>query len=296
MRTWINAVVVGRMMTGDHWLSIPELLSPGLGTFPDGSVAWLVGVVVGFFALSLILWLIVTVAEGAQIGVVFNLQSGRRLSMRRALDLGWRYLGRFVGVDTIVFFPLFLLALSFMLLVVVSVVGATAVYLSAERAGQPLQLLATGAICLLPLLLLFIFAGVLTPLFRTLAFREVVVEAAGVRQSIRQAWQIMRRHLGTLLLLAALLWGVRYLSGLLLALVSVPLVSAVSIPLLLNVGEGAGSLLFVRLVVQLAFAVMVVFTVIVHSLLSAFTNTVWTLAYIERLRDGEPGMPEVIFS
>jgi hypothetical protein len=76
---------------------------------------------------------------------------------------------------------------------------------------------------LLPLSCLLLPLGVLTSLFRTLAFRETVVQPQKVRATIRQTWQVVKRQWGAILVIWALLWGMQTVMNLLLSGLALPL-------------------------------------------------------------------------
>lgn len=250
---------------------LPWLLGGGGEVLPDVPViAWfdqpaaLLWGAAGFFLLAVLLWLVVTTAEGALIAAVLGIEAAEPLTLPQAAVQGWRWLGRFIAIDTVLFFPLFLLVLVAMLVVIIALL---VLGLAVGQAASSTALVAPvllAAACLLLLLCLMLPVTVGTLLWRTLAFRDTAICGHGVRASIRHSGQVIRRQAVTVLVLAVLLGGGRYLLSLFLSVLTLPLTAILVINrlpgLLLAFGLGVG-------------------LVVAHSLVHAFTATAWTLAY-----------------
>ncbi len=227
---------------------------------------WLLSGTAVLFIISTAYWLAAAIAQGAIIGAVIDLDAERPSTFRLAARQGWGYLGRFIAIDALVFFPLFLLLLLLMLLVMGGILAIA--YLSFQGGGvkEVTAVLAIGLICLLPLTCLLFPIGLLTSAFRTLAFRDTAVCQTGARESIRHTGQIIRRQWGNVLILLALLWGIQYLPGLLLSL--------------LTMGLGAVTAVSPALTGWLGWLVAGV-TAVPLAILHAYSAAAWTLAYQE---------------
>jgi hypothetical protein len=213
---------------------------------------------------ALLLWLLTTTAEGALIAAVLQAESDERPTMRRAVTQGWRWLGRFIAIDTLLFFPLFLLVL----LALLALTGALLVAGLMAAQNRTLSFitmpLLLGAACLLPLFCLLppLTAGTL--LWRTLAFRHTAVCGQGVRATIRHSWQLIRRQAMPVFIFAILLGGGRYLLALgLSALITlfIPLLTTnrtLGVPLAAALGS---------------------FTLATHAAAHTFTASAWTVLY-----------------
>jgi hypothetical protein len=236
-------------------------------------------VVIGF-------WLVVTLAEGSLISAVLDLEGGRPVTLVRALARGVGLLVRFIAIDTVVFFPLFLLLLLLMILAIAWLLGAVWLSLRDGTVASLTGFLLLGVICLLPLLCLMLPLTFLTVIYRTLAFRHAAVVGTGIRTSIRQTWHVIRRNVGTLLVLVILLWGLQYLLNLGLNLFIVPSTIGAVVPSL-AVFNNDGMLAAGRLA-PIAIGLLAGLLVIwLQALAHAFTATVWTLAYEEMLTGDE---------
>lgn len=264
----------------------PALLNGWLANWPPAGASlalWLLLI----FVAGLLLWLLNALAEAGLIYSVHAAQAERAVPGRDAWATAWRYLARFIAVDTLLFLPLFLIALLLLLL------GSglfIAFVLGIDRAvldiNQALALLGSGSLlCLLPLLCLSGPTLLLILLFRLLAFRAVVLDNLDTRHSLRAAWQQMRRHPLPILIIAALLWGIGRMVGLVVGLITLPLdfLSATSLLAVLT-GRAAPAGLSPLLIVGSLFLTLL--TLLVAAALHAYSATVWTLAY-SAMREGD---------
>ena len=184
---------------------------------------WLLGGTAVFLILSLAFWLVWAVAQGAIISVTLDAEAGQPISWQRALNGGTALLGRFIAIDAIVFFPLFLLLLLLMLLATGLLLAFTWQMMQTGSVGSAALWLVVGLACLLPLSCFLLPLGVLTSVFRTLAFRETAVQPQKVRATIRQTWQVVRQQWGAILVVWALVWGIQTVLNLLLSGLAIPL-------------------------------------------------------------------------
>jgi hypothetical protein len=224
--------------------------------------------IMGSLFLGLVFWLVAVAAEGGVVVAVAGLQRGQTVTGRQAIRAGVRLLPRFVAIDTLLFFPLFVLILLVYLLILALALGLVLAAGRDVALGTLVAALgATALACILPLLCLLLPVGALTLLLRFLAFRAAALERLSVRASVAQAWHLLRRHAGSVLILALLLWGINYVAGLLLNLVLLPF-QALLAPAAAS-GNAAGAL----------WLGMVLLDVAPRSLLFTFTAVAWTLVY-----------------
>ncbi|MCI0394504.1 MAG: hypothetical protein L0332_19840 [Chloroflexi bacterium] len=255
----------------------------------------LIAVVVVFFLVFLALWLISAIAEGGLIRAVAGLQKGQVMTAGQAWSAGLGLLGRFVAIDTILFLPLFLIALFLMLAALGGLVGLA---IAGSRPGStPDNFFSimglTGAV-VAPLLCLLLPVGLLTVLFRLLAFRGAALQELGTRASIRYAWQLLRANLADIIILAVLLWAVTQLAGTLIALVLLfPLASLDMLPLfmLLLQGQLPGPQLGVGIAV--IGMVVVLLTAVPVAVIHTYQSAAWTLAY-QSWTAGEPAASRLV--
>lgn len=160
----------------------------------------------GAVVLALLAWLFAIRAEGALAAV--------GLDMAQPWHAGRQWLVSFVAIDTLVFLPLFLLALTVLGLLIV-LLGASLV--AGLRSADPRATLLEGwgitALCVAPFALLTLPLAMATLLLRVLAFRAVAAEGLGARPALRHAWSLIRRAPGPAALSVLLLYGLAYVAG-----------------------------------------------------------------------------------
>ncbi len=253
-------------------LNIPTLerpVSPVPLTSQPEDLFWqlVLGYLLPLIQVALLYWLVASMAEGALIRSVWLATQGqeRRLTLVQAAREGWQLLKRFVAIDTLIFFPIFLVVFLLLLVlaggiigVVVMVMQGVAVMWVAGLFGGVLL------VCLLPLMMLLLPLWVATAVMRTLAFRETAVWG-GVRSSVVRAWQLLRQYWPAITILFGAGWGIRYLFSL---LVQLPLLQLAALT------NWEASPFYPVLVGGLSLVMLGIYTVT-----QTYFSIVWTLAY-----------------
>jgi hypothetical protein len=256
---WLNELVKGTAVS----------LTP-----PEIQMDWLFTTAVSLLLFSLIVWVIATMAEGGLITAVSATKSGNSPSLKQMLQEGRRFLGRFIGIDALVFFPWFLLAL-FILLGLIALVVSTAVSTTQITPQSAISLFVVGILCLIPLTCLLIPVGFFSFIYRSLSFRDAALNDHTVRQAIRHTWQIVRRNLGNVFILIVIVSGGGGLINQVLNWILIPVVRLTAVPQT----DGIFSLLGITAVLLLTtlFLLILLLKAILHTL----TAAIWTLAYIQ---------------
>lgn len=249
---------------------------------------WLIGGVFILFFILLAYWLLVTWADGAIIGAALSHADDRAISFSSSAALGRRYLGRFIAIDAVVFFPLFLLVLLIMLVAAGAMVGGTVTAVQSSNPDAALNVLAIAGLIMVPLLCLTAPVGILTSVFRTLAFRQTAVSMSpaadlaasqtGVRPILRQTWRVIRRHWGSIFLVVILLWALSYVLRMVVSLGAMPMYFLAVIPAVDSAMFPGVSGQWLMLLVSGGLSLG---TTAVLALVHAYTAVVWTLAYRE---------------
>ena len=244
--------------------SVGSTLDAFIGSEPYWT--WLLGGTAVLFFVSLAFWLVWAVAQGAIISAALDAEAGQPVSWLRALNGGTALLGRFIAIDAIVFFPLFLLLLLLMLLATGLLLAFTWQMMQTGSVESAALWLMVGVACLLPLSCLLLPLGALTSVFRTVAFRETAVQLQKVRATIRQTWRVVKRQWGAILVVWALVWGMQMVLNLLLSGLAIPLggITAVAPAL----GRWLGWLIGMCTAVPL-------------TIWYTYTAVLWTLVYTE---------------
>ncbi len=219
----LNGVLlnVGRLIFGAKASALGQellvwLQQPDISTMPldIDATPQLIGQVT-FWSIVLVFvvfigfWLAATWAEAAVILAVKAVETGEPVGLVSSLRRGYRWLGRFIAIDAVAFFPWFVLALVIMLLLILLtlVIGWQAVN-QAEWSSLALTM-GLGMLCLIPLTLLLAPVGWLTLIYRTLAFRDAALLEHDVRGAVRHTWQVIRRQFGLAAATLVVLWAVK---------------------------------------------------------------------------------------
>ncbi len=281
-----NLVRIGVVFGLPVWMGSTDLPEAELNRLLSQPESWVTirsWVIVGLTltaAAFLLLWIVSTIAEGGLIAAIASRDNGRHLNLRGALAQGYRHLVQFIGVDTILYFPAFAILLLFMLTAAAVIASILFTALSGSSLISAEGTLSAAAACLTPLLLMLLPVYLLTQLFRRVAFRKVMLAQTGVRGSIAEAWQLIRRKPGSILVAAALLWGITYLFSWTLRLVELPLFGIIFLPFVRSENGAVNFLAESSLWLPLLHAVVLLVSAGVTALLHAFISTAWTMVIL----------------
>jgi hypothetical protein len=253
-------------------------------TQPALLVAGLVLLVVWF----LLIWVVMTIGEGGMIHAAARAQRGQPTSFTQALSAGSDLLGPFVAIDTIVFFPLFVLLLTIML------IGAAAMILGLILGIQSGEMVLLFLFLIVGGLIAFFLSLFIVPLtlatitFRNLAFRAAAMQKLGVRESIRHTWQLIRQKTGPIIAITALILGLGYLLGIVSFFITIPLSLMEGVPNFNAMSGPLGPELVLSPLTVVATLLSAVFTFGIQVLTTVVTSTFWTVAYAGLLSGGKP--------
>ena len=231
------------------------------------------------------------VSETALIRMVDEYEkSGEQLTIRQGFGLGWsRAAWKMFLMDLLVGLSIFV---AFVLLVGISALPL----LFWLTKNAPLQILGTVISGGLILLVIFatIIAALAVGLVMLFARRAVALEDLGVRASIRRGYEMVKGHLGDLLLMGVIMFGI----GLAWVLVTIPVFLAILVAAALLGGLPAllvGSIvgLFTSgttpwiVAAIVGFPIFLIAVIIPGALIGGwqqvFSSTAWTLTYREAL-------------
>lgn len=239
----------------------------------------LIGGTIALLVIGILLWLLAVIAEAGVIQSVAWQSDGQSISFGRTWKAGTRYLGRLISIDTIIFFPVFVILLLGLLLASGSLFGAI---IYGSTAGNNLsdvfKFIGVAGGGILALLCLVIPVALATFLLRLLAFRSAIIEGKSARDSIRRAWEIARNFPANILALAIMLMVIRYLISLPGSLIdmsamTVSLGGVFTTNLEMSWLASLESLLF-----NFGFLVQLL-TLFIGAVLNVFILVAWTLAY-----------------
>jgi membrane-anchored glycerophosphoryl diester phosphodiesterase (GDPDase) len=182
----------------------------------------------------------------------------------------WRVLGLslliFV-ITLIIFIPLALLGVAF----------------TALTAG-------IGVLCLVPLICLLIPLGWALSVVIEQANAAIVVDDLGIGDGIRKGWEVVRNNIGTMILLALILFIGSAVVGFIIA---IP-VAAATIPLLFGLSAQNNTVGVALWPALLCCAVYFPVLLVLNGIITAYMQSVWTLAYLRLTRPAATTPPEVL--
>ena len=176
------------------------------------------------FGQFVLVWLVALLAEAGLITAVSH-HATESISLRRAVGWGRQWLGRFLAIDLLVFFPWFLIALAMMMVVLILSLVLAGFATREVSAGTVFATTGLGLACVIGLAGLLLPVGMVSLWYRLLAFREAVLHNVSPRTAVRQTWQRIRQNFGDIFVLIVVLWGGQTLLLGVLNLVTSPLLT-----------------------------------------------------------------------
>jgi hypothetical protein len=223
------------------------------------------------FGQFVLVWLVALLAEAGIITAVSH-HHPQPITLHQTIRWGRQWLGRFLVIDLLVFFPWFLIALLMMILVVVLALVLASFAISQASAGVVFATTGLGLPCLLGLALLLLPVGLASFWYRLLAFREAVLHGVEGRTAVRQTWQRIRHNLGDVFVLIIVLWG-----GPTLLLGGINLVTSPLLTWLTSLTVAGTAVL--QAAAWLAVASLTLLVWLVRGIVTAFVAIAWTVAY-----------------
>jgi hypothetical protein len=140
-----------------------------------------------------------------------------------------------------------------------------------------------GFLCILPLLCVLIPAAILVGVVVTQANVAMVTENIGLLDGLRRGWLVFKQNIGPLMLLWLILAVLGAVAGLLIAL---PLLIA-AIPAALAFIASGGQTSPTLLIGGVCLAVYFPILLVANGILTAYLESVWTLAYLRLTLPGQ---------
>ncbi len=258
-----------------------DMLQENIGAI----IAGVAGLVCVVLVISLVLWVISTIAEGGLIGGVDQIEREGVTTLGQS----WR-----MGASK--FWPLFLmgilLALPILIIAAIAVVllggsfaaiAASAAQGSGETPDAALASAGIGVVCIGGVLAcLGAIYSILAAALQTFGSRAVVLDNLGVMDALRKGWEVFRANLGNIILLAIIMLVVGWVVGLVIGLVSAAIFAPALISGFTDISRSSegfnlsGSTIVLAII---AFIAVTIVGAIISALFTAFNSTAWTLAY-----------------
>ncbi len=232
---------------------------------------WQIALIVGILILILLVLVILAIFLGT-VGRIGLIQGTRQVDQEAEhLIFGELFSGslpffwRVFGLNLLVGIAGFVLALIIIIPLVIFAVVT----------------LGLGLLCIIPLICVLIPLAWLVGVIIEQANIAIVIEDLGIIAGLQRGWEIFRSNLGTMIVMALILYlGVGliggFLIGLPLALVAAPFLTG----LLVNTNQAVGGGLLLS---ALCFVVYLPILIILNGVLKGYIESAWTLTYL-RLR------------
>ncbi len=276
----------------------PNMPTPTLAVI----VASVLAVLLSILVVGLVLALIRYVSANALIQMVDRQEeSGEQVSVWQGFRLGWgRSVWRFLLIDLTIFVPLIVV---FILVLLIALAPLLLWVTENEVLGIVGTVVTIGFVFLAVLLLILVIIAL--SLLRHFALRAAALEGLKVFPALREGYRMVREHLGDVVLMGLIMFGIRIALTVVLIPVMILLVLAglvlgllpgVLVGLLTFAVAGEGALPWIMgFIVGLPLFLLVVGVpaLFLGGLVETFKSTTWTLTYRElRALESLEGEPE----
>lgn len=279
-----GALLFNLLLRSVAWYTTDDLAAPNFDLLDTTERVLdpqrLIGGVVGLFLLGLAFWLISAVVEGGLIVAVRDGDDIGQITLGQALRAGLGLVGRFIGIDTVLFLPLFLLALVLMLAGFGGLFGLVLVVTGpAAQAGDLLLVAGLTMLVSAPVLVLMLVVTVVILVLRMLAFRAAAVEGLSTRDSIRRSWSLARHHFWAVAVLSLVLWAIRSVVGMPVRLLTLAAAGGGLVLTAMAATNPTAETGALSLLLGLGGSLLALVSWLVSGIMNAYGSASWTLAY-----------------
>jgi hypothetical protein len=229
------------------------------------------------FGQFVLVWLVALMAEAGLILAVSH--QDQPLALGQTVRQGQQWLGRFLAIDLLVFFPWFLIALAMLIVVLILSLVLASFATRDVSAGTVFATTGLGLACIIGLAGLLLPVGLVSLWYRLLAFREAILHDLAPRTAVRQTWQRIRQNFGDVFVLVVVLWGGQTLVLGVLNFITSPLLTWLT-PLTNS------ATIALQSVAWLAVIALTLLVWLLRGIITAFVAIAWTLAY-QNLSEGK---------
>ncbi len=149
-----------------------------------------------------------------------------------------------------------------------------------------------GFLCVLPLFCVLFLALVFAGIVIQQAEAAIVIENLGIMDGVRRGWDVVKTHLGPILLMWLILVVIGFVAGIVIALPVLVVVIPAAIALA-AANSQATTFDYTPLIVGLACcAVYFPFLLVLSGILTAYVQSAWTLTYLRLTRPKVAPVPE----
>jgi hypothetical protein len=145
-------------------------------------------------------------------------------------------------------------------------------------------------ICCLPFLCLLIPVGMAIAVILEQAIIAIVVDNTGILEGLGRGWEVVKRNLAPIIIMALILFVGSLMVGLVLAAPMFAIFLAAILPFIFSGDQGIPTMLYVALT---CLCIYIPFLIVAKGVIMAYVQTAWTLTYM-RLTGGK--QPQEIIS
>lgn len=238
-----------------------------------------------FCLLFLIIWLIsIAISTVGKIGLIrgtAQVEGGAQsLIFGQLFSEGTPYFGRVFGLSVLLLLPVLLVA------IIAAAVAVTG--LAASQRGDAAFGAAGIASLALCCVCLFIPVMIVLSVIFSQAERAVVLDDMGLMPALSQGWEIFRKNLGPIILMAIILGVISIVVGIILALPIFIIVFPAATAFMLGNPQNSTPIYLG----VICFCLYLPIWLLLNGILVAYTDSAWTLTYMRLTRkpDAEAGL------
>jgi len=243
-------------------------LPPNVQNFFNNIQDWQIALIIGAIILVTLVFVVLVVFLGTvgKIGLIRGTQQADQgatsLAFGELFNGSLPYFWRVFGLNLLVGILTFL---AFVLILIFGVLGTVFT-------------LGLFAICFIPILCLLVPLAWFVSVIVEQAINAIVIENLGVIAGLQRGWGVVKTNLGTMIVMALILFlGVGVLGGLIIGLPLVLVVGPAVIGVIAGSGRATGSGLLVS---ALCFVAYLPVLVIASGILNGYTGTAWSLTFM----------------
>jgi hypothetical protein len=243
-------------------------LPPNMQNFFTNLQDWQIALIIGAAVLIglVVLVLVIFLSTIGKIGLVRGTQQADQGAAHLAfgelfsgsLPYFWRVFGLNLLVGVLTF-------LAVGTIVILGIIGSVVT-------------LGVGLICFIPLICLLVPVAWFVTVIVEQSINAIVIENLGITAGLRRGWEVCKTNLGTMILMALILFiGVGIIGGLVIGLPIVLIVAPAVIGILAGTSRATGSGLILS---ALCFVAYLPVLLALSGLLNGYTGSAWTLTFM----------------
>jgi hypothetical protein len=248
----------------------------------DNSGLLIAGIAAAFCAILVLSLILLIVAEIGHGGIISNADRLNNGEIVRFAD-GWRAgvarLRTMVGQRLLLELPSMVLAVA-AIAVLPQLAGSSASGGGTASDRLPAALLGVGCIAV-PLFCVAGIYGILAGILNIFGRRAVMLEGTGAIDGLKRGWAVFRANFTNSFLVGLIVWVVQAIVGVIVGIIVVAVIVVPTIGIVFAMSS-SGSSSFNPVLIAfgvLAFLLVSVLSAAINSVVTAFSNTAWTLAY-----------------